>query len=265
MRNIARFSLALAIAALPATAFADSVDLLVTVENLAPTNSVTFAPFRVGFNAGTYDSFDEGSAATAAIISIAEGGSGSDWFPAFAAADPTATLGTVVSNPPGPLTPGASASNTFTVDTDVNPYFTYAAMVVPSNDYFIGNDSPTANHLFDNSGNLLINSISLTASDIYDAGSEVDGTFGAAFLMGSMNSDHIDENGNVMHDFGDLSIFNGGTTAAGYTFDSQLMAQTPIYRISFQVVPEPASAALLVLAGGGFLLRRRRHLGTASS
>lgn len=238
MRTIVRTTLALAIGVLPATAFADSIDVLVTVENLAPMNSVTFAPLRLGFNSGTYDSFDDGSMASAAIVSIAEGGSGSDWFPAFGAADATATLGTVVSNPPGPLPPGATASNTFTVDTDVNPYFTFGAMVVPSNDYFIGNDSPTVYQLFDNSGNLLINSITQTASDIWDAGSEVDGIFGAAFLMGSSNSDHIADTENVHHDFADLSIFNGQTTAAGYTFDSQLTAQTDIYRISFVIVPE---------------------------
>ena len=258
MRTLVGISLAIGLAVLPQTANAESVDLLVVVENLAPTNSVTFAPLRVGFNSGVYDSFDSGAAASAAIVSIAEGGSGSDWFPAFGAADPTATLGTVVSNPPGPLTPGATASATFTIDTDVNPYFTFGAMVVPSNDYFIGNDSPTAHQLFDGGGNLLVNSISLTASDIWDAGSEVDGLFGAAFLTGSMNSDHTPDTENVHLDFADLSIFNGQETAAGYTFDSQLMASTDVYRISFQVVPEPTSA-LLIATGAGLLLRRRRR------
>lgn len=258
MRNIARLSLAFAMAAVPAAASAATVDVLVTAENLAPTNSITFAPLRIGFNSGVYDAFNMGNPAMAAIISIAEGGSGADWFPAFGAADPNATLGTVVSNPPGPLTPGASASAVFTVDTDVNPYFTFAAMVVPSNDYFIGNDSPTEHQLFDGSGNLILNSITQTASDIWDAGSEVDGVFGAAFLAGSNNSDRIADTENVHRDFADLSIFNGQQTAAGYTFDSQLGAATDIYRISFSIVPEPASATLLLLTGGGLLLRRRR-------
>ncbi|MCA9256046.1 MAG: hypothetical protein KDA33_10435, partial [Phycisphaerales bacterium] len=76
MRTLVGISLAIGLAVLPQTANAESVDLLVVVENLAPTNSVTFAPLRVGFNSGVYDSFDSGAAASAAIVSIAEGGSG---------------------------------------------------------------------------------------------------------------------------------------------------------------------------------------------
>jgi hypothetical protein len=239
-------------------ASAADVHVQVTVENLAPTNSISFAPLRIGFNNGTYDSFNDGEAATAPIISIAEGGSGSDWFPAFEAADATAVLGSVVPDPPGPLLPGATGMGTFTVDSAVNPFFTFAAMAVPSNDYFIGNDSPMAYELLDAMGNLNLKSITLTASDLWDAGSEVDGPFGAAFLEGSMNSDHMDENGVVHHDFADLSIFNGLTTAAGYVFDSQLSSDTPIYRMSFAIVPEPGTAILL---GGAWLLaiRRRRR------
>ena len=72
---------------------ASAVEIEVTVENLAPMNSITFAPLRIGFNNGSYDSFDNGATAGQPIISIAEGGSGADWFPAFGAADPTAVLG----------------------------------------------------------------------------------------------------------------------------------------------------------------------------
>ena len=79
--------------ALATPAGAATVRVTVTVRNLAPANSISFAPLRVGFNKGTFDAFDEGGTPTAPIISIAEGGSGSDWFPAFAAADPTATAG----------------------------------------------------------------------------------------------------------------------------------------------------------------------------
>lgn len=245
-------------AALPAAALAENVLVEVSVENLAPMNSISFAPLRLGFNNGTYDSFNNGETASDAIVSIAEGGSGSEWFPAFEAADPTAVLGTVVPDPAGPLLPGAMGSGVFEVDSDINPFFTFGAMAVPSNDYFIGNDSPMAHELLDGDGNLNLSSITLTASDLWDAGSEVDGAFGAAFLEGSMNSDHMDENGVVHLDFEDLSIFDGLTTAAGYTFDSQLTANTDIYRISFAIVPEPSTALLLGAAGLLSIRRRRR-------
>lgn len=252
---------ALAVAAPVLAASAQPVQIRVTVENTAPTNSVAFAPLRLGFHSGTFDSFNNGEAATAPIISIAEGGSGADWFPAFAAADPDATLGTVVPDPAGPLTPGATASGVFTVDPAVNSFFSFGAMVVPSNDYFIGNDSPTQYQLFDANGDLQINSITQFGRDIWDAGSEVDGTFGAAFLEGSANADRIADDDTVGFDFADLDLFNGLTTAAGYTFDRQFGADDAVYRITFDVVPAPSTAGLLALGGLTALRRRRSNRG----
>ncbi len=245
-----------AIVAPSLTAHGAPVELRVTVRNLAPANSISFAPLRVGFGNGTFDSFNAGEAATAPIISIAEGGSGSDWFPAFAAAEPGATLGTVVGMPAGPLLPGASASTTFTVDPAMNRYFTFASMAVPSNDYFIGNDSPTQYELFDAMGQLNLTSIAQSASDIWDAGSEADSIANAAFIVGSNNDLRIDQGGVVSFDFEGLSIFNGQTTAAGYTLDLQLTSSTPVYSISFEVVPAPGALALLGL--GALVSRRRR-------
>lgn len=88
--------------ALTAPASAKVYDITVRVENLSPANSISFAPLRFGFNAGVFDSFNNGEAASEAIISVAEGGSGSAWLPAFAAADPTAVLGSTM----GALLPG---------------------------------------------------------------------------------------------------------------------------------------------------------------
>lgn len=242
---------------LPLAANAAVVPLRVNVENLAPANSVSFAPLRIGFGNGTFDSFNAGQTATAPIISIAEGGSGSDWFPAFGSAEPAALLGTVVPNPAGPLLPGQTGSAEFTIDTSVNRYFTFAAMAVPSNDYFIGNDSPTQYPLFDMDGNLLISEINQAARDIWDAGSEVDDPANAAFVVVGTNSNRIADTDVVGFDFQGLSIFNGLTTAAGYQFNLNLTDSSPVYRISFEVVPEPTSAALLAL-GALAIVRRRR-------
>ena len=67
------------------------ITLSVKVQNFAPASGIAFAPLHVGFGRGIFDAFDIGGVATAPIISVAEGGSGSAWQPAFAAAEPLAT------------------------------------------------------------------------------------------------------------------------------------------------------------------------------
>ncbi|MEM6707684.1 MAG: spondin domain-containing protein [Pseudomonadota bacterium] len=240
--------------------FVEARVIEVTVENLAPEDSITFAPLRVGFHNGTFDAFNNGEMAGDAIISVAEGGSGNLWFPAFEAADPTATLGSVLDG--GPLLPGTSASVLFDVDPMMNQFFTFAAMVVPSNDLFIGNDNPMQYQLFDLSGNLNLTEITLFGSDIWDAGSEVADPANAAFIEGGMNPLRTAENDVVNFSFDELNVFDGLTTAAGYVFDTQITGATEIYRITFAEVasvPEPGTAGLMLLGGLALIARRRRN------
>ena len=244
-----------------ASAHAALVDVTVTVQNLAPTNSIGFARLHLGFNNGSFDAFNLGGVATEPIISVAEGGVGLAWQAAFAAAQPSATLGTIVTTG-GPLLPGASRSETFRVDTSINRYFTFATMAVPSNDFFIGNDNPLEYLLLNASGSLLIPSIVVKANEIWDAGSEIFDPAAAAFVAGATGSLRRDQNSVVAFNFAELAAFNGLTTGAGYTFNSALTADSDVYRISFAVtpVPEPGTYALLIagLAGVGFVVRRRR-------
>lgn len=230
----------------------------VSVQNLAPSTSVAVSALSFAFHSGTYDPFNAGASPSAAIIPIAELGSGSNWLPAFAAGDPGAVLGVA----PGPLTPGqSSVASPLWVNTGINQYFSFGAMVVPSNDHFIGNDVPTEFRLFDDAGNLLISDITLTAADVWDAGSEVFNVANAAFIAGSDPTQRIEEGGVVRHDYAEFAKFDGLTTAAGYTFQNGLARDTAIYRIHFDVeaVPEPATWAMMI---GGFafiggMMRRR--------
>jgi hypothetical protein len=235
---------------------ADMLSVTVTIENLAPANSVAFAPLRVGFGNGTFDAFNNGQVATAPIISIAEGGSGSAWFPAFRLAEPNAVLGSVG----GALLPGASASNQFIVDSSMNRFFTFASMVLPSNDLFIGNDSPTQFQLFDANGKLALASISQRGRSIWNAGSEAANPLNAAFVVGGNNSLRTPENGLVEFSFSELSAFQGLQTAGGYTFDRQFNNDTELYRITFdaQPVPAPPAVILVALGAAGLGLLRRR-------
>jgi hypothetical protein len=229
----------------------------VTVQNLAPANSISFAPLHIGFNNGSFDAFNLGGVATAPIISVAEGGGGEAWQAAFAATQPSATRGTIG----GLLLPGASNSMTFRVDTSINRYFTFGSMAVPSNDFFIGNDDPFEYLLLNAAGNLLIPSIVVKAVEIWDAGSEVFDPAAAAFV--GNNDLRRDQNSVVAFNFAELAAFNGLTTGAGYTFNSALTADSDVYGISFAVtpVPEPGTYAMLIagLAAVGFVARRRRR------
>lgn len=255
MRN-ASLTTALCLLLAAASAQAETVRLTVTVQNLAPANGIAFAPLHVGFGAGAFDAFNIGSAATAPIISVAEGGAGGAWQAAFAEAEPDAVRGTIG----GLLLSGASAQMSFLVDSASQGFFTFASMVVPSNDFFIGNDDPHEYALFDANGALQINQITLRANEIWDAGSEVFDPAAAAFV--GDNGLRTDQNSVVAFNFAELAAFNGLLTGAGYNFQSGLGADSEVYRISFtaQPVPEPASIAMLLAGLGvvGASLKRRR-------
>jgi len=241
------------------TAHAQQRLVKVTINNVAPTNSVSFAPLHLGFHSGVFDAFNNGQTAAAGIVSVAEGGVGDVWQADFAAAEPNATRGVIGM----PLFPGQSRSQTFVVNAGLNPFFTFATMVIPSNDLFLGNDNPMRYRMFDVMGNLLINNISQSVGQIWDAGSEVADPLNAAFVVGGNNSARTPQNGVVSFSASELGVFNGLTTAAGYVFsDSQLNPSTAIYRLDFEstVVPEPST--LLLLSGGFTVLlmasRRKR-------
>ena len=240
-----------------ASAQAQQVMVTATITNLAPANSIGFAPLHVGFHNGSFDAFNLGGVAAAGIVSVAEGGAGGQWQADFAAADPTATRGTIG----GLRLPGTSASMSFMVDAGLNPFFTFAAMAVPSNDFFIGNDDAREYRLLGASGQLLIGSITVRANEIWDAGSEVFDPAAAAFV--GTNSLRAPQHSVVAFNFGEFAGYNGLTTGAGYVFNSQLSAASEVYRIDFAVasVPEPGTYGLLSagLLAVAWVARRRRR------
>ena len=233
-------------------------NLTVTVENLQPAGGLFFTPVWVGFHDGSFDTFDVGAMSSAELEAIAEGG---DVAPLSALFAGNGVDGAVA--PGTPFGPAGSsfastASADFSVNSGSNGYFSYASMIIPSNDAFFGNDNPMGYPLFDAMGNFsgpVV--IDILGSDIYDSGTELNNAMGAAFS--ALGGDATDEAMNIGAHGGLDSFLNTGT-ANGETILSAFAADTVIGRITIsETVPEPNSALLLGLTLPALgLLRRRR-------
>ena len=166
----------------------DMVKVMVKVESLVPENGVYFSPVWVGFHDGSFDLFDPGSLASEAVERIAEDGNNVLLTEDLEAATAGTGVTGVITSPGGfaPLPlfdPGETRWAEFTLNPQVNRYFTYAAMVVPSNDAFIGNHNPWAVELFDVAGNFTGKKIiTVLGSQVWDAGTELNTEMDAAFI-----------------------------------------------------------------------------------
>jgi Ca2+-binding RTX toxin-like protein len=148
----------------------------IRVTNLAGADGSLLTPVVVATQNGIYDQFDVGSAASENIERLAEDGTTG---PRIAAALGSGGVGEAQATAGGPLAPGESRVLTFFADPSdpLTQYLSYASMVIPSNDAFIGNDDPMQLDLFDENGSLVRrvgdNAYIVTGDDVYDAGTEV--------------------------------------------------------------------------------------------
>ena len=223
-------------------------------------SSFYLTPTWVGFHDGSFNLFTPGSAASSGLEMLAEDGIVSGVQSEFTAAAATGNQ-SVLANPAGfpgapIIDPGETASIIFDVDSSANRFFNFASMVIPSNDSFIGNGMGL--EVFDNSGNVNGGTFtfSVSAEQIWDAGTEVNDTFGAAFS--NVGGTATDENGTVeLLGIGGLDNFLNTTTPAN-TITDLFTAGESVATISITAVPEPSSLAVLGLAGLGLVLRRKR-------
>lgn len=135
-----------------------AADFSVSVQNL--TNGIHFTPLLVAAHNGSTHLFRSGTTASAALQAMAEGGDISGLSSAVHNAG-----GMSVDNPAGGLlAPGQSVSTTNinTANTN-NNYLSIVAMMLPTNDGFIGLDSYKIPHA---AGTYTIN------INAYDAGTE---------------------------------------------------------------------------------------------
>lgn len=238
-----------------ATVAAAATLVEVTVTNLQPADGLFLTPVALAFHDASYDLFTPGSAASASLEALAEGGDTSG-----IQADVEATGGTaaVLTSPGGVapiLDPGESASIQVSVEGTETPLFSFASMVIPSNDLFIGTPEPVA--LFDGAG--VFEAFDLTIfGQVWDAGTEVNNGQGAAF---STNGAPSDDEGGVVALAGDLSFLLGTETAPGGLIGTVSSDSQPLARITVSAVapvPVPASLPLMLAGLAGFGALRRR-------
>ncbi len=179
-----------AMLALAGTSQAQTQDVIVTVESLAPWGGFYFSPVWLGFHDGSFDLFDIGGLGGLKVERLAEDGDASVIQTEFAEAvgGDKGGIDLVLTAPEGleaaPIfDPGDMASVKVTVDPNTNRYLSYMSMVVPSNDAFIGNHDPHAIELFDAAGHFKGKKIvTILGSMVWDAGTELNNEMQAGFL-----------------------------------------------------------------------------------
>lgn len=231
---------------------APSPDVRITVENLEPNGGFFFTPLWVAAHDGNFDVWTGGEPASnfPGLEELAEEG---DTAPIDAdfAASPSGLAGGVsttiaATDIPIPVfSPGETAVYDLSVgDTTVNRYFSYATMVIPSNDLFIATSVPTTHELYDAQGDFagpIV--IEVFADDVVDAGTELnDINGGAAFStlggMGVTESELLTDIF-VLDPAGTyLSTIVGTPTAAGVTIDEAFVPGDLIFRITIDLVEQ---------------------------
>ncbi len=249
-------------ASLTASATAAPVTLKVAIESLTPENGTFLTPVWVGFHDGTFDLYDIGSPAATFLERLAEDGNNGPLSTAFAASGAGVVDGTIP-GPGGAIGPGEKATMLFTVDDSQasSRYFSYAAMVVPSNDAFISNDNPLAVEIFDADGNFLGADFIVLGSAVRDAGTEVNDEIpmNTALFGQTTPNTGVDENGVVHVHPGFLPPGSGGILDSAMFANADFTASGyQVARVTVRVIPAPSALALL--AGGIVTLTLGRRL-----
>lgn len=248
---------------------ASAASIRITIDNLAPGNGTFLTPAWFGFHDGNFDLYNRNEPITAGLERLVEDGTIDPLNAEFAAAGngtaQGAILGTALT--PGPIDPGESAS--FTLDLDGNAassqYFSYASMVIPSNDFFIANGNPLAHRIFDGSGNFIGADFVVSGSQVLDGGTEVNDELPAntAFFGQSAPDTGVVEGGGVTLAQGFIPggrilseprFINADFTAEGYEV---ARFRVELIDDNAAAVPEPG-VVLGLLAVGGLMVSRRR-------
>jgi Ca2+-binding RTX toxin-like protein len=171
-------------------------ELRVTIKNTSETGGTFLTPVWFGFHDESFDLFNTGQAASPGLERLAEDGDTAPLGVELLAADADGQ-GFVVTGAAGPIATQETTSAFFTVNGDSNAFVSFASMIIPSNDAFIGTGD--AVQLFDANGRFLgEKTIKFAGEDAHDAGTEVNTELDAAFINQTAPNTGQDEHG-VVH------------------------------------------------------------------
>ncbi|MEL7315888.1 MAG: spondin domain-containing protein [Cyanobacteria bacterium J06559_3] len=254
---------------------ASAVTLRVSVENLAPENATLLTPTWVGFHDGGFDIYDRGESLDGfpGTESLVEDGATEEISAQFDTVGAGEVQGTILGlegATPGPIDSGEIASLLFEVDETLpsSQYFSYASMVIPSNDAFIANGNPFAHQIFDDAGNFLGADFTILGSQVLDGGTEVNDELPAntAFFGQQTPDTGVDENGVVelhpgFNPVGSGGILDDPTFAnADFLADGFEVARIRVELVDDEVqdVPEAGTVLGIMAIAGVFGLKRRQ-------
>jgi len=173
----------------------------ISVINKAPEEGTCLTPVWAGIHMGSFDLYDRDVPIPEFMESFVEDGNAGPLRMAFMQAEGTVWDGMVGS---APLCPGGMAELMYEFGYDEEEpkslFFSYASMILPSNDAFVANGDPMANKLYDDYGHVKDVLINDLGSDILDAGTEENDELpeNTAFFGQSTPNTGIDENSVVM-------------------------------------------------------------------
>ncbi|MCA9784022.1 MAG: spondin domain-containing protein [Candidatus Delongbacteria bacterium] len=170
---------------------AAATSLTITIENLSPMDGTWTTPFWVGIHDGTFDVFDGGAPASMSVERFAEDGNSGPLMADFSGSGSGQLQATLVSDSGiPPLAPGETATMVVDVDGDTpsGQYLSFFAMILPSNDAFVGNEDPMAHRVFNGAGQFQPLELMLQGGAIMDAGTELNDELPAHTAFFGQNS-----------------------------------------------------------------------------
>jgi hypothetical protein len=251
-----------AVAAILAAFPTRAAEIQITVTNNQPSGGFALAPVWFGVQNGTFTTFTPGQTASSAMATLAQFGNTAPLTSLFESqhvgVDTTLSSGGAVAQ----FVPGQSNSTILNVSNPaVDQFLSFAGMVVPSNDFFMGNATPL--QIFNPDGSFKgPMTISIFGSGIWDSDTEVQSTTTAlTFIQGQNPGSGMQiTNGAVTSLFNEstapafLQSIVGLTTIAGYNISHVPTSSDLLATITISAVPEPASLMMLGVGSVGMLV-----------